>query len=78
MLLARPLCQILEPIVARESKSLPTSGVDKEELSSMCTKTFKGNFLRSDFTSLSTFKADLLSHCSSTTVYDYTTFIQCN
>jgi len=27
MLLARPLCHILEPIVARRSKSLPTPGI---------------------------------------------------
>jgi hypothetical protein len=34
-------------------------GVDKEELSSMCTKTFKSHFLKSGVTSLSTFKAEL-------------------
>ena len=49
-------------------------GVDKEELSSRCTKTFKGHFLKSwvifSNVSLSTFKAKLLSHCSSTVVYD--------
>ena len=45
-------------------------GVDKGELSSRCTKTFKGHFLKSEFTSLSTFKAQLLSHCSSAEVYD--------
>ena len=58
-------------------------GVDKEALSGSCTKTLKGNFLKSDFTSLSTFKAELLSHCSSTVTYDVSfssrvsTFIQC-
>jgi len=31
MLMARPLCQILEPIVARKSKSLPTPGVECRE-----------------------------------------------
>lgn len=30
MLLARPLCQILELIVARESKSFPTPGIDSK------------------------------------------------
>ena len=42
-------------------------GVDKEELSRRCFKTFKGHFLKSG---LSTFKAELLSHCSSTVVYE--------
>ena len=45
-------------------------GVDKEELSSRCTKTFTGHFLKSGVTNLSTFKAELPSHCSSTAVYD--------
>ena len=45
-------------------------GVDKEEMSSRYTKTFKGHFIKSEVTSLSTFKAELLSHCSSTAVYD--------
>ena len=59
-------------------------GVDKEELSTRFTKTFKGHFLKSGVTSLSTFKAELLSHCSSTPVYDIqfssfwlSTFIRC-
>ena len=45
-------------------------GVDKEELSCRCTKTFKGHFLKSQVISLSTFKAELPSHCSLTVVYD--------
>ena len=54
--------------------------VDKE-LSSRCTQTFMGHC---GVTSLSTFKAKLLSHCSATVVYDipfssseYILFIQC-
>jgi hypothetical protein len=45
-------------------------GVDKEGLSNSSTKTLKGHFLKSEFTSLSTFKAKLLSHFSSIVVYD--------
>ena len=45
-------------------------GVDKEELSSRFTKIFKGHFLKWGVKGLATFKAELLSHCSSTAVYD--------
>ena len=45
-------------------------GVDKEELSSRFTRTFQGHFLKSEDTSLLTFKTELLSNCSSTVVYD--------
>ena len=45
-------------------------GVDKEGLSNSNTKALKGHFQKNEFTSLSTFKAKLLSHCSSTVVYD--------
>ena len=36
-------------------------GVDKEEHSCRCTKIFKGHFLKSEVTSLSTFKAEFIS-----------------
>ena len=49
-------------------------GVDNEEISSRFTKTFKGHFLKSEVTILSSFKAQLLSHCSSTVVYDISFF----
>ena len=45
-------------------------GVHKKELTSRCTKYSRGHFLKSGVTSLSTFKAELLSHCPSTAVYD--------
>ena len=45
-------------------------GVDKDQLCSRCTKTFKGHFLKSQVTNSSIFKAELLSLCSSTVVYD--------
>jgi hypothetical protein len=45
-------------------------GVDKEGLSNSSTKTFKSLILKSEFTSLWTFKAKWLSHCSSTVVYN--------
>jgi hypothetical protein len=44
-------------------------GVDKEELSSRCTKIFKSHSLKNGVTNL-TFKAELLSHCSLTAVCD--------
>jgi hypothetical protein len=40
-------------------------GGDKEELSTSSTKIFMGHFLKSGVTSLATFKAELLSNCSS-------------
>jgi hypothetical protein len=46
------------------------NGVDKEKLSSRCTKTFKGHFLQSVVKSLSNIKAELLCHCYLTVVYD--------
>jgi hypothetical protein len=58
-------------------------GIDKEELSSRFTKKFKGHFLKREVTNVSTFKTELLSHCSSTVVYDMpfsgsvSTFVQC-
>jgi len=36
MLLARPLCHIFEPNVARESKSLPTPGLDAASCGTVC------------------------------------------
>jgi hypothetical protein len=47
-------------------------GVDKEELSIRCIKQFKGHFLNSVVTSVSTFKAEFLSNCSLTAVYEIT------
>ena len=44
--------------------------VKTKDSSPVGTKTFKGPFLKSEFTSLSTFKAEVLSYCSSNAVYD--------
>jgi len=48
MLLARPLCHILEPIVARESKSLPTPGLEEGVVLFLYFKTHQKKFYGRD------------------------------
>ena len=64
--------QTLKSWVGLKFKRLRTmlNGINKEKLSSRCTKTFDGHFLQSEVKSLSTIKAELLSHCSLIVVYD--------